>query len=93
MNTKINSRIELPSEVLRNLSVLYSTPAGTVVGDREFGIDMSLQDLPIHSAQVSLIAEYTTKTKLYEPRAKVSEVHFGYTDDGILESKVVIDWN
>lgn len=94
MITEINViKNDIPSEIIRNLKILYSTPEGTVVADRNFGINMSIQDNPINLAKAKLVSEYIMKTKKYEPRVKVKEVLFDIDFDGSLKSKVVIDWN
>lgn len=79
-------------EVYENLRVLYTTPAGTVPLDREFGIDISVLDEPINIAQGRLIVEYTQKTRRYEPRANVREIFFDADElTGKLIPRVVID--
>lgn len=78
-------------EIYQNLKTIYTTPAGTVPFDRNFGIDISIIDEPINIARGKLIVEYTAKTRKYEPRAVVSEVNFD-TDpqNGKIVPKVVI---
>lgn len=77
-------------DVLSCLQTLYNTPQGSVPGDREFGIDMSLQDLPFNLAKAKLVAEITLKTRKYEPRAQIDRILFDTTDDGQLAVKVVL---
>lgn len=91
-NIKLDFGITGRNEVLQNLSVLYTTPVGTVPFDREFGVDTEIVDLPIDLAKGRLIVEYTEKTRKYEPRATVLEVTFE-TDPqkGVLIPKVVIN--
>ncbi len=79
------------SEIYQNLKIIYTTPAGTVPFDRNFGIDISIIDEPIDIAKGKLIVEYTTKTRKYEPRASVKEVDFkGDVRSGKIIPKVVI---
>ena len=80
---------ERAKEIYESLSLLYSTPAGTVVLDREYGIDWSLLDHPIPIAKALLTAEYINKTNYYGPNVNVSEVNID-VEDGILKPKVVI---
>lgn len=78
-------------EIYQNLQVLYTTPVGTVVFDREFGIDFSIIDMPIELAKGRLIIEYIDKTRIYEPRVEVKEVNFKGNINGILIPQVVIE--
>ena len=77
-------------EVLQNVAVIISTPQGSVVSDRAFGIDFNIVNKPILLAKGLLIQEYTRKVKKYEPRATVTSVTFTHDDSGILIPKVVI---
>ncbi len=79
------------SEILQNIQVILTTPAGTVPFDRDFGIDMSVLDSPIGVAKAKLTVEYIKKIKKYEPRAEVKKVSFT-TDaiSGLLVPKVVV---
>lgn len=61
-------------DVRRCLQVLYSTPAGTVALDREFGLSWQAVDLPMEAAKATVAAEIIEKTARYEPRARVLEV-------------------
>ncbi|WP_404427312.1 hypothetical protein LG296_01710 [Ureibacillus chungkukjangi] len=80
------------SEIFQNLKTLYTTIAGTVPFDREFGINIDFLDMPIPLAQGRLIVEYAEKTSIYEPRASVKEVDFEVdTVNGKLIPKVVIE--
>lgn len=79
-------------EIYQNLMIIYTTPIGTVPYDREFGIDISFLDQPIHIARGMITMEYTEKTLRYEPRAAVSEVHFDQDElNGELVPRVVIE--
>jgi Phage baseplate assembly protein W len=78
-------------EIIRNIEVLFTTPAGTVPFDRNFGIDMSFLDMPIEQAKAKITMEYIKKVKKYEPRAKINQVTF--TNDaanGVLIPKAVL---
>lgn len=80
------------TEIYQNLKILYTTPAGTVPFDRDFGINIEFLDAPIPLAQGRIIVEYTEKTKTYEPRAAVKEVNFDiHPQSGNLIPKVVIN--
>ncbi|OLS34225.1 hypothetical protein BTR22_19245 [Alkalihalophilus pseudofirmus] len=79
-------------EVLQNVKMIFTTPAGTVPFDREFGINIDFLDKPIHLAQAMIRMEYAEKIAAYESRARVLEVSF-MSDPykGLLIPKVVID--
>jgi phage baseplate assembly protein W len=79
------------SEILQNIQVILTTPAGTVPFDRDFGIDMSILDSPIGVAKAKLTVEYIKKIKKYEPRAEVKKVSFTHDAiSGLLVPKVVV---
>ena len=63
-------------DIRRCLKNLYSTPAGSVVGDREFGLSWAaLDNIPV-DAESDYALEVMQKTDRYEPRVKVTEVNF-----------------
>lgn len=78
-------------EIIQNIRVLCTTVAGTVVFDRDFGIDSKLLDLPSDMAKAFLTTEYISKISTYEPRAKVKEITFQSDISGTLIPKVVIE--
>ncbi|PKL00073.1 MAG: hypothetical protein CVV56_08135 [Tenericutes bacterium HGW-Tenericutes-1] len=95
IDTNANIKIDFGAigaqEIMQNLSVLYSTPQGSVAFDREFGIDWSILDNPLPIARSLLISEYIIKTKKYEPRAEIVSIDFLNEDDeALLKPKVVI---
>ena len=63
-------------DIGRCLFNLYSTPAGTVAGDREFGLSWAALDNVPSEAESIYALEVMEKTDRYEPRAKVIEVIF-----------------
>ena len=63
-------------DIQEGLHILYSTRAGTVPLDRNFGIDMSCLEKELGIAQTEYTIEVISKTDEYEPRVKVSEVVF-----------------
>lgn len=63
-------------DIRRCLNNLYSTPAGSVVGDRDFGLSWAaLDNVPV-DAESTYALEVMQKTDRYEPRVKVTEVNF-----------------
>ncbi|MFT5873859.1 MAG: phage baseplate assembly protein W [Clostridium sp.] len=89
----IDFNVKGTDEIYQNLKTLFSTPVGTVVFDRDLGIDWSILDSPLPQAKAALTIEYIEKVKKYEPRVKVSEVTFVVDGvQGILKPKVVIEY-
>lgn len=79
-------------EMIRNLKVLLSTPAGTVIFDREFGIDLTILDKPLNIAKALLRVEYIEKIKKYSNDVNVEKITFESDPiEGILKPKVVIN--
>lgn len=79
------------SEIIQNIKVILTTPAGTVPFDRNFGIDLGILDAPIALAKAKLTVEYIKKIKKYESRAKVEKITFDNDAiNGYLVPKVVI---
>ena len=90
---KINFNVKGAEEILQNLKILFSTPAGTVPFDREFGIDWDILDRPVIQAKAALTTEYVEKVRRFEPRARVKEISFSNDAvNGILIPKVVIEF-
>jgi len=82
----------LRKELMDQLALLLSTPVGTVVLDRDFGIDFSFVDMPLPIAQTMLAAELAEKIEKYIPQLTLREVILTYADtDGNLNVKVVVD--
>ena len=86
----INQSGKTADEVRRNLALLYSSREGEAALDRDFGLSQAWIDYPTETAKQLLTAEIITKTKQYEPRAKVADIQFSAAD-GNLVVKVVID--
>lgn len=61
-------------EVIQNVRTILSTPKGSVVHDREFGIDWGFLDAPVAVAKASFSTQIITALKKYEPRAKVIKI-------------------
>jgi len=79
-------------EIMQNVHMILTTPAGTVPFDREFGVNMSFLDLPLERSKAKMTVEYITKINKYEPRASISSVTFEYDElNGCMYPKVVID--
>lgn len=64
----------LLEEIDRNLSALYSTPAGTCAGDRSYGLAIQNIGKPAPVAENLLALEIIEKTEIYEPRVTVLNI-------------------
>lgn len=81
-------------DVARCLRTLYSTPVGSLEGDRLLGIDPSVfLDKPLAVAKGLYVAEVTDKTATFEPRARVVRVDWVESDalHGVVTPKVVYE--
>lgn len=78
------------ADIKRCLALLYATPAGTMPGNRAFGIDRSALGRPPDVARNLLTAEIIKKTALFEPRVSVSRVDWTADANGQLIAKVVL---
>jgi len=78
------------ADISRCLALLYATPAGTMPGNRTFGIDRSALGRPPDVARNLLTAEIIKKTALFEPRVSVSRVDWTTDTNGQLIAKVVL---
>ena len=87
MNIEING---VSGDILKSLQTLYATPAGTVVFDRDYGINWDSVDYPPETAAAMLMVEVMEKTERYEPRAIIRSITPTATADGILDMKVVV---
>lgn len=63
-------------EVLQNVAFIMSTTFMSCPLDREFGIDQTILDSPIHIAQAKYTAKVVDAITLLEPRATVLEVTY-----------------
>lgn len=82
----------LSGSLLSQLKLLIATPVGTVVFDRDFGIDRSALDMPGPIAQTTLAAELADKVERYIPELRLSAVEAaGHSLDGALHLKVVVE--
>lgn len=78
-------------DIANCLNTLYSTPVGTAVLDRDFGLNWDVVDLPLPVAINRLVIEITEKTERYEPRVQVEDVICETSPlEGIIQAKVVL---
>ncbi|MCI5713670.1 MAG: GPW/gp25 family protein [Lachnospiraceae bacterium] len=88
---KITADFELDEDIVRNLNTLYSTRAGTMPLDRDFGIkgDFVGETLPIYQNQYAV--EVMMKTEKYEPRVVVRQVKFETSEDGEITPIILLE--
>lgn len=63
-------------EIHQNPRTILTTARGSVPLDRNFGIDMSVIDLPIPLYKAKLTADIYDTISKYEPRVKVVSVKY-----------------
>jgi len=68
--------------IMQNAQTIMSTWRGSVFGDRQFGIDASIIDMPLNILHARLSMDLTSQIERYEPRVKVSSVAFSESDAG-----------
>lgn len=91
MNFSIESDQSLSDDLREQIKFLLCTPVGTVVCDREFGIDMSFIDKPTLTAETMFAAEVCQKLEKYIPSIKLDNVQFTANEIGDnLIAKVVV---
>ena len=78
------------NEIYQCLKVLYTTPAGTVPFNRDFGVRNDITDNTIEVAKALFSADLIEKTRKYEPRVYVKDVTYTY-NNGYLNPKVVVE--
>lgn len=89
--TTIEGTVSYMPEVAETIKVIITTPKGTVVFDRNFGIDMTILDEPINLVQGLLIVEMIKQIQLYEPRVRVKEITFTIDENNNLFPKVRVE--
>lgn len=77
-------------ELERQITLLLTTPTGTMPLDREFGVNFDFLDVPSETAKNLYVAEVTQKVAKFIPSVVVEEVKWTTSEDGILKPKVVI---
>jgi hypothetical protein len=81
------------ADIQKNIRCLFSTPEGTIPGDRSFGISQEYIEAPRPIAENLLALDVYEKVEKYEPRAVVKEITYGTGDDGQLIPNILIGAN
>lgn len=96
MNTQYEFHLEYTfasdalAELNRRITLLLTTPVGTMPLDREFGTDWTFLDMPSEAAKSLFAAEVAEKIQTFIPEVRVDEVQWTVGEDGALIPKVVI---
>lgn len=91
INKGINLNASGVEEILQNVSIIISTPKGTVPLDRKFGINTNMLDLPIEVAENLLTVQIIEAIQEYEERVQVEKVSYAKNHiTGKLEPKVQV---
>ena len=61
-------------EIYQNVRTIIATPKGSVVLDREFGVDQTFLDMPNRASMTRAIPDIVDAVEKYEPRVKVTSV-------------------
>lgn len=82
-------------DILQDLRTLFSITAGTVVLDRDFGIETDMLSLPMEIAMNDFSVEAMEKVDRYVPRVMVDEVTWNKSDfsQGILTPVISVSEN
>lgn len=75
-DTQIFAATDISSNIINSLKMLITTPVGTVALDRDYGLDMSFCDMPLHRAKQKFSTELITKIRKYEPRVQIKKIEF-----------------
>lgn len=83
----------LSADIVEQINLLLATPVGTVVFDRDFGIDMSFIDMPVNLARTMAAAELAKKIKKYIPGFVLKEIkeENSQWENGQVVLKVVVE--
>lgn len=72
--------VEEIEDIKRCLNMLYSTRAGTIPLDREFGLKYDFLGVAMDVAKNEFALEVISKTERYEPRVKVEKIEFSFDE-------------
>ena len=76
------SPASLEKEIAQNVFTIFITSKYSVPLDREFGLDVSLLDMPMTTAKALLMNEIVNAIETYEPRVKITQIELEGDMDG-----------
>ena len=88
---EIESVNSLSAERIARLKLLLTTRVGTVVLDRDFGIEMSFIDKPVPVANRLYMLAVVRKIKKYEPGLIVNSITFKHDSNDLSKMIPVIN--
>ena len=82
----------LTPSLREQVELLLATPVGTVVLDRDFGLDQSFLDEPLPVAQNHAAAGIAVKLERYIPQVELDRVRAAYpqAQQGVMDLEVVV---
>lgn len=82
----------LTPDLRQQVELLCATPVGSVVLDRDFGLDMSFLDEPVSVAVNMAAAEISVKLEKYIPALCLVRVKANYNDaeQGAVDFEVIV---
>lgn len=82
----------LTPDLRQQVELLCATPVGSVVLDRDFGLDMSFIDEPVSVAVNMAAAEISVKLEKYIPALRLVRVKANYNDaeQGAVDFEVIV---
>lgn len=82
----------LTPDLRQQVELLCATPVGSVVLDRDFGLDMRFIDEPVSVAVNMAAAEIAVKLEKYIPALQLIRVQADYdqSQDGTVEMEVIV---
>ena len=88
---EIESIKSISSERIERLKLLLTTRVGTVVLDRDFGIEMNFIDKPVPVAKRLFMLAFVRKIKKYEPGLIINSITFKADSDDVSKMIPVIN--
>ena len=71
---------KVDDDMLYRINLLLSTPKGTMLNDRDYGIDISFLDKPINLSESLFVIEASYALEKYEKTITVDSVEFTVDD-------------
>lgn len=87
------TKASLIDDIRKNIKTLFSTPEGTVPGDRRLGINTGFVGRPAPVVQNLLSLEIIQKVDEYEPRVTVKNINFEHDANGHTKALVLLGKN
>lgn len=76
-------------EILQNVRVILTTPKGSLMGDRAFGVEQAFLDTPTPKAKAAYMTSVVEAVSRFEPRARVTAITWKPDADAAGEGRLV----